>query len=147
MLFKSRRAAIVLAAAALAASPALMGFASANAASSASAVVIQGVGQKGVCPYGNPVVPSKSGSKVHYSATASCSKANGLAGVLYHYYAPPIPDAKVWTAKDYTGPSFSVSNTLCDGGGTTTYYTQADVMVDSGDSISNSANVVIHDHC
>lgn len=95
-----------------------------------------------------PQTPSKSGSKVNFGASGSCSTASVLNVRLYHYYAPPFPDVNAAEIEDHTSP-YSVSKAVCDGGGSTTYYTKAAFFQKNGsaDVTQASPRKTINDHC
>jgi len=99
----------------------------------------------------SPVTPSLSGSSVKYAGSGKCSATiNSFNIRLVHDY-DNLPDVRVKTkSQSYTAaPNFSLSDTTCDGGGSTKYYTEAGYYRSAnygGDVIRSSAKKTLT-HC
>ena len=98
----------------------------------------------------SPVAPSSNSAYIKYSGTGSCTNPRVTRFVvrLVHNY-DNLPDVRVTWTDDYTSPWTGGQSTVCDGGGTTQYYTQAVFYQDAaygGDVWSDSANKTLT-HC
>jgi hypothetical protein len=98
----------------------------------------------------SPVAPTTSGAYLKYSATGSCTNARveSMVTRLVHNY-DNLPDVRVTWTTDYYNPHSGGESNICDGGGTSEYYTQAvfyQAAAYGGDVWSDSSNKTLT-HC
>lgn len=75
----------------------------------------------------SPIAPylDKNTAKVAYSGSGNCANRDvkEMVTTLWHNY-DVFPDAWADDTTDWTGPKWTGGNKLCDGGGSTQYYTE-----------------------
>lgn len=94
----------------------------------------------------SPVAPTVVSSHVHYSGTGYCSIAYEMDTRLIHNY-DGLPDVEVADVQSFSIPSFSGSGSVCDGGGTTQYYTELAFYYNSRGDTQRVSSTKTLTHC